>query len=179
LGGAGFASQRTTSEGRSWDLSKFDGLVLDVARSDSKRYTLTIKDQLLPKSPNGREQSTISWEFDFTADSEGEQVFIKWEDLKATYRGKEKKDAKRLDLTSIKRLSLMMRSFFGTQEGDFSLSVSSISAIKTSDSAIYQEQYHDNSGGEKECIHSIPIKKSSRKYSRQSWLSWLYSCVVS
>lgn len=34
-----------------------------------------------------------------------------------------------MDLKHIKRMSIMMRSYFGAQEGDFSLSIRSISAI--------------------------------------------------
>lgn len=111
LGGAGFASQRTTGEGRNWDLSKYDGMVLDIEKADGKQYTLILKGELLPKSPNGREQSTISWEYDFKADKEGEKVYVQWEEFKATYRGREKKDAKPLDLKHVKRISLMMRRY--------------------------------------------------------------------
>ncbi|KAF4627062.1 hypothetical protein G7Y89_g11099 [Cudoniella acicularis] len=87
LGGAGFASQRTT---------------------DGKRYTLTVKDKLLPKRWDGRDQSTVSWKFDFEG-KEG-KVLVPWEELKATYRGREKKDAEPLDLKGVMRISLMMRS---------------------------------------------------------------------
>jgi hypothetical protein len=109
LGGAGFASQRTIDEDRSWNLSKYDGLLLDIAKSDGKKYTLTLKDTLLPKSPNGREQSTVSWEYDFNGDKEGSKVFVKWDNFAPTYRGREQKDAKPLDLKNVKRISLMMR----------------------------------------------------------------------
>lgn len=34
LGGAGFASQRTTGENRAWDLSGYAGISLDVAAAD-------------------------------------------------------------------------------------------------------------------------------------------------
>lgn len=138
----------------------------------AKRYTFTIKDKLLPKDPDtGREQSTISYEYDFVVDAKkseclhnGTKIFIPWSELKATYRGKEKKDAPKLDLRAIKRFSLLMRrcvekfgpvklqpspshnfsalcsakcsimtdlvtSFFGDQEGPFSISVRSISAV--------------------------------------------------
>lgn len=64
LSGAGFASQHTTGEDRSWDLSKYDGIELNIDKSDEKVYTLILKDELLPKRPNGREQSTVSFEYD-------------------------------------------------------------------------------------------------------------------
>jgi hypothetical protein len=38
LGGAGFASQRTTGEDRCWDLSAFAGIVLDIAEADGKSF---------------------------------------------------------------------------------------------------------------------------------------------
>jgi len=131
LGGAGFASQRTTGEDKEWDLSDYEGIIIAIKKSDMKRYTLILKDDLLPKSPNGREQSTVSWEYDFGG-ADSKKVFIKWDEFKPTYRGREKKDAKPLDLKHVKRFSLMMRSFFDTQNGDFSLTVTSISAFKKS-----------------------------------------------
>lgn len=36
LGGAGFASQRTTDEEREWDLERYAGVVIDVAEADGK-----------------------------------------------------------------------------------------------------------------------------------------------
>ncbi|KAF2495960.1 CIA30-domain-containing protein [Lophium mytilinum] len=142
LGGAGFASQRTTGDDALWDLSDYDGIQLkiDTSKADSKRYTFIIKDELLPKNTeNGREQSTISWEYDFSIDPKDSAsdhnllLFIPWDSLKPTFRGKEKKDALPLDRKIIKRFSFMMRSFFGDQEGHFSLSIRSVKAIKSPD----------------------------------------------
>ncbi|PVH87167.1 CIA30-domain-containing protein [Cadophora sp. DSE1049] len=176
LGGAGFASQRTTGEDRSWDLSKYEGLVLDIAKSDEKQYTLTLKDELLPKSSNGREQSTISWEYDFKVDSAGGKVYIYWDDFNATYRGREKKDAKPLDLKHIKRISFMMRSFFGSQEGAFSLSITSVSAFSKHD-RMQVEQYRDDP---QQNTMSPSKHGVTDKSEEQSWFGWLFgSCVVS
>lgn len=110
LGGAGFASQRTTGV-LALDLSGFDGLLLDLAGGDGKKYTLTLKDEVLPRRDDGREQSSISWEFDFTCPRQGGEVVIEWTDFKPTYRGKPKEDAKPLDRGDIKRLSIMMRRY--------------------------------------------------------------------
>ena len=72
-----------------------------------------------------------------------------WSSLKPTYRGKEKNDAKKVDLKNVKRFSIMSRrsakssfdrvhvlttwqSFFGDQEGDFSLTINSIKAVSQS-----------------------------------------------
>lgn len=110
LGGAGFASQRTVGEDQVWDLSAYDGILLDVARVDGKRYTLTLKDELLPRRGDGREQSTVSWEYDFEAKAgEGTRVWVPWAELRATYRGKEKEGVQPLDTKGVKRFSLMMR----------------------------------------------------------------------
>ncbi|KAG4439804.1 hypothetical protein IFR05_004702 [Cadophora sp. M221] len=172
LGGAGFASQRTTGDDRSWDFSKYQGLVLDIAKSDEKQYTLTLKDELLPKSSDGREQSTISWEYDFKVDSDGGKVYIHWDDFNATYRGREEKDAKPLDLKHVKRISFMMRSFFGTQEGDFSLSINSMSAFSKHDK-VQNEQCSD---GPKEKA----ISQSTKDNEEQGRCGWMLgSCVVS
>ena len=121
LGGAGFASQRTTREDRVWDLSGFDGieLTLNVKHSDEKRYTFILKDELLPPEHDiGCDQSTISWEYGFVVCAQETPVshhstiiFIPWDSFTATYRGKEREDAKELDLTSIKRFSIMMRRY--------------------------------------------------------------------
>jgi hypothetical protein len=36
LGGAGFASQKTTGDDRNWDLSEYDAIALDVEETDCK-----------------------------------------------------------------------------------------------------------------------------------------------
>ncbi|KAJ6257423.1 hypothetical protein Dda_8313 [Drechslerella dactyloides] len=67
LGGAGFASQRTTSAaGGPWDLSMTSGLRIGIEDTDERIYTLVAKDVILPKRPDGREQSTLSYEFSFS-----------------------------------------------------------------------------------------------------------------
>lgn len=71
----------------------------------------------MPRSDNGREQATISYEYDFDTSSSvanaGKRTteFVAWSDFKPTYRGKEKKDAKALDPANIKRISIMMRRY--------------------------------------------------------------------
>jgi len=131
LGGAGFASQRTTGDTRVWDLSGYDGLHIQLGKHDGKKYTLTLKDHLV--MTDGREQSTISYEYVLNTASENGLLFVPWHAFKPTYRGKEKKDAKPLNTKNVKRWSLMMRSFFGSQQGDFSLEIKSVRAVKQSD----------------------------------------------
>ncbi|KAI0184836.1 complex I intermediate-associated protein 30-domain-containing protein [Xylaria flabelliformis] len=133
LGGAGFASERSPDP-QHWDLSSFQGLHLAIGKGDGKKYTLIVKDEILPKRPDGREQSTVSWEYDFLGT--GTELDIPWQDLTPTYRGKPKLDAKPLDLGNIKRISIMMRSFFGEQEGPFDLEVQHIAAVLQPDPKI-------------------------------------------
>jgi Complex I intermediate-associated protein 30 (CIA30) len=97
-----------------WDLSSYEGVTLILGEADKKKYTLILKDEILPPSKNGREQSTISYEYDFNFEegatvNDAVTIFIPWNHLKATYRGKEKKDAPKLDVKYIKRFSIMMR----------------------------------------------------------------------
>ena len=84
----------------------------------AKRYTLTLKDELLPPDPDtGREQSTVSYEYDFVArvgrgrmkHPRVTRIRVPWANFTATYRGKEKRDAPPLDRRRVRRLSLMMR----------------------------------------------------------------------
>lgn len=81
-----------------------------------KRYTFILKDELLPRNPdNGRDQATISWEYDFKPCfgesnlEKGGLVFVPWSGLKPTYRGKEKEHTEPINLKTIKRMSVMMR----------------------------------------------------------------------
>jgi hypothetical protein len=110
LGGAGFASQRTRGGDRTWNLSAYDGIELVIDSADDKLYTLTLKDEILPKRSDDREQSTVSWEFDFRAEGR-RTIFVKWSHFRATYRGKNKDDAEPLDLKNIKRFGIMIRRY--------------------------------------------------------------------
>ncbi|VUC27493.1 unnamed protein product [Clonostachys rosea] len=145
LGGAGFASQRTRGTLHQ-DLSEYDGLLITVTGGDSKRYAVTLKDEIPGRRDDGRDLSGVSWEADFALSSGGEgtnessyvnqqtststtasvtddrQVYLPWGQFKATYRGRPKPDAEPLDLTDIKRFGIMMRS----------ISISAIAATRSS-----------------------------------------------
>ncbi|KAI0010368.1 NADH:ubiquinone oxidoreductase complex I intermediate-associated protein 30 [Xylariaceae sp. FL0662B] len=137
LGGAGFASQRSRDP-RSWDVSGCRGLCLkfkdDGGGGDGKKYTLVLKDEVLPRRPDGRERGTVSWEYDFASrDAGAEPLFIPWKDFKPMYRGKPKPDARPLNVGDIRRVGIMMRSFFGQQEGPFRLEIQYIAAVESGD----------------------------------------------
>jgi Complex I intermediate-associated protein 30 (CIA30) len=68
-----------------------------------------LKDEILPQRPDGREQSSVSWEADFRPAKEGEMVLLGWRDFKATYRGREVEDVEPLRRGDVKRVSVMMR----------------------------------------------------------------------
>ena len=80
-------------------------------------YTLIVKDEVPEeedKREDGREKAGVNWEYEFRAGKNGENekgmvVDISWKEFKATFRGKEKKDAKALKSGEIRRFSLMMR----------------------------------------------------------------------
>ncbi|KAL8671302.1 MAG: hypothetical protein Q9168_004204 [Polycauliona sp. 1 TL-2023] len=152
LGGAGFASQFQSAapdnEGSEsahdsvWDLSAYEGIELDVGAGDGKVYTFILKDEASQEQrDDGREKAGISWEADFRAsggseadagadEPVGKKIWVPWSELKPTYRGKKKEDAGEFKPGEVRRVGLMMRSFFGTQQGDFKLELRSITARK-------------------------------------------------
>ncbi|KAK0708316.1 complex I intermediate-associated protein 30-domain-containing protein [Lasiosphaeris hirsuta] len=129
---AAFASHRTIDSYSAPDLSGYDALVLDVPRSDGKKYTLVLKDLVGTKRPDGRETSTLSWEHDFHCPGHrgSGRVVLHFSDFQPFYRGKRMPEAGELDRGNIRRITIMMRSFFGEQEGDFALALLSITAYR-------------------------------------------------
>lgn len=128
LGGAGFASQRTTTTRHVWDLTSYNGIELDLGVGDAKKYTLNIKTCIPEKMQNGRDASTVEYAFSFVAPVHPTRIFASWAEFKPFYRGKPKPDAEPLNVADIRRWSLMMRSFFEEQSGPFSLTIKSIKA---------------------------------------------------
>lgn len=112
LGGAGFASQRTAGA-LHLDLSAYAGLrlALPAQQGDGRRYVVALKDELPGKRDDGRERSGVSWEAEFVNAGGGgaTDVVLPWASFRATYRGRDKPDAKPLDRSDIQRIGLMMR----------------------------------------------------------------------
>lgn len=48
-------------------MTEYKSFVLDIPKSDGKKYTLVLKDTVLEKRPDGRETSSVNWEHDFTS----------------------------------------------------------------------------------------------------------------
>lgn len=96
-----------------------------MGKGDGKIYTLILKDEeAAGKREDGREKAGINWEVDFKVGEEedgGEEggekegggdvtrIWVPWKELKATFRGKEKKDAGELKKGEVRRIGLMMR----------------------------------------------------------------------
>ncbi|KAL0936302.1 cia30 family protein [Colletotrichum truncatum] len=135
LGGSGFASQRTVDDWPSIDISAYDTITLEIPFSDGKRYSFNLKDTV-PPPVNGVEQSGVSWERDFQiaavnhTDGQVEKVVMPIADFVPTFRGRVQNDTAPLDLKSIKRVNIMIRSFFAEQAGDFQLHIKSVIASK-------------------------------------------------
>ncbi|TDZ33641.1 Uncharacterized protein C8035_v010694 [Colletotrichum spinosum] len=135
LGGAGFASQRTVDDWPALDISAYDTITLEIPFSDGKKYTVNLKDTV-PPPVDGVEQSGVSWEYDFQIPAvnhttgEVEKVVAPVSEFVPTYRGRVQNDTAPLDLTSIKRVNFMIRSFFAEQDGEFQLHIKSVIASK-------------------------------------------------
>ncbi|KAM0794600.1 complex I intermediate-associated protein 30-domain-containing protein [Usnea florida] len=144
------AGEGGEEEERSWDLSAYDGVEVLVGGEEGgdgggKVYTLILKDEAgAGKREDGRERAGVSWEVDFRVgggeEGRGERdgggggeasaVWAPWGEFKATYRGKEMEGAGELRTGEVRRIGFMMRSYFGKQEGEFSLVLRSICARK-------------------------------------------------
>jgi hypothetical protein len=151
---------------------------LEVGKDDGKRYTFVLKDEILPLMDDGREQSTISYENDFSA-AGNYSVFVPWSELKPTYRGKEKDDAPPLNTKSVKRWSFMMRSFFGSQEGDFSVEIKSVKAVSRPEDpeAGFTSEKSDYSAVEVSCLSCINGYIADVQQKKELW-SWKSSRLV-
>lgn len=111
-------------------------------RAPVSSYTLNLYTTEQKRRPDGRAESRLSYEWNFqpgkhhtsqpTSSSDGhiDIVRSKWSGFKATYRGRPQPDAPELRPEEIKAWSLMARSDFGEQSGEFSLEVDSLWATK-------------------------------------------------
>lgn len=167
LGGAGFASQKTAHTTRHWDFSDTTGIVLDILKADGKRtiqlhvdegkrYTLTISNEIADKRPDGRDASTLLYEYSFDTSNGRHGRYVEWNEFQPMYRGKPQKDAAPLNPADIRRWSFMIRSFFDQQHGEFSLSIRSVSA--------YQQEEKIAVSGES----SVGVEKAS-DVKNESW----------
>ncbi len=136
--------ERIRSGGAPWDLTAFAGLEIRLGKGDGKLYTLILKDaETSGRGSTGREEAGFNWEAEFRANNglkeedqkndagqekKEQAVWLSWEDFKPIFRGRESDRGEKLDRSNIATIGIMMRSYFGTQEGDFRLELQSIAA---------------------------------------------------
>lgn len=110
LGGAGFASQSTSFKPTlSLSPHDFTGLALTLSvpshipHGHPSAFVLTLKNDIPGRREDGRRESVLSYELAFDLrDIAGEkdrqvEIVAGWNDFKATYRGKEDKEAEPLN----------------------------------------------------------------------------------
>lgn len=150
LGGAGFASQRYRFGPTPLHLPplEYKGISIKVHpdtqfsnKHTANTFTLVLKNTLSTKPPSKPktppqpepDPASLSYEASFTV-TESETVHLEFKDFKATYRGREvKKDDPRFrpfHSEKIYEISLMCRSDFGGQKGDFGVIVESIRGLR-------------------------------------------------
>lgn len=166
LGGAGFASQcHAFEQGLRLPQDEYAGLAITFSAPSAKQpaphhpastekpkpvkpyeYTLTLKTSTPSLRPDGRRESTISYEHTFplpTNTTASSRLVIPWHAFEATYRGRPlpatdptyipldpgstTRDGKARG--GIAEMSIMCRSAFGRQEGEFDLRVIRIEAV--------------------------------------------------
>jgi hypothetical protein len=106
LGGAGFASQRTSSE-LDLDLSAYDGIELVLGSSDGKKYTFVLKD-------DDGEANSINWQVDFQVssfDSGEKTVNFSWWEFNPIFKGKEAEGVEDFKKHDVKRMGFMFRRY--------------------------------------------------------------------
>nr|ODN93267.1 hypothetical protein L203_00538 [Cryptococcus depauperatus CBS 7841] len=157
LGGAGFASQvfRYSPHPVHFPRTKYAGIVisampdpLNFCKDTNQPSEFTVVIKTSPTSPilhhlktsGSPRAAQLVYESRFIlnkGDKTGmipseENFYLPWNDFKATYRGREINPEEPrwapLDTSSIYEVSLMCRSNFGKQEGDFGLIITGISA---------------------------------------------------
>lgn len=121
------------------DIILFGEAEADIEKADGPRdFVLSLKTDQPEKRPDGRIESRITYEYRFSkpskpsliAQASTTKLFAPWSAFEPTYRGRPADNAPELDLTHLTELSLMCRSNFGKQSGDFSLVLGQISLRK-------------------------------------------------
>jgi hypothetical protein len=95
-----------------------------------------LSNEIAEKRPDGRDASTLLYEYSFDTTESRMRKHIKWNEFVPMYRGKPKDDAAELNAAGIRRWSFMIRSFFDQQHGEFSMSIRSVCAYQEKDKTI-------------------------------------------
>ncbi|KIY52317.1 NADH:ubiquinone oxidoreductase complex I intermediate-associated protein 30, partial [Fistulina hepatica ATCC 64428] len=134
-GGAGFASQSYMKPIHAPELH-YCGILLLVKHDVSapeREFHLVLKTTLPRRRPDGWRESNITYERSFSPPHEGKSMHIvfPWDCFYPSYRGSPAPDAPPLDPAEIKELTIMCRSGFGKQHGDFSLFICKVGLVTT------------------------------------------------
>ena len=116
-----------------WDLHAYDGLEIEWTEGDGKTYTLVLKDELEEEDRgdgSGRTKSGVVWEAEIKMEREGGRAWVPWGGFRPTYRGRKWEGGGELKVREIKRVGVMMRSFFGEQEGGFRVVLRGVCAVR-------------------------------------------------
>lgn len=149
LGGAGFASQRYEEGFPTYlDSKVYSGLEVRVRQPASSMgvgvekvpgggqhavtsYVLNLYTSMPTKRPDGRNESSTTYEYviDLSSPSSSSSLVSldpTWQDFKPFYRGRPQPSAPPLQPEQVKMWSIMARSDFAQQSGEFELVVDSI-----------------------------------------------------
>ncbi|KAG8792929.1 hypothetical protein FRC12_004445 [Ceratobasidium sp. 428] len=134
LGGAGFASQRYQFPGGPLHVPspEYAGMRIELdpttcSHHTPKEFTFILATTPITRRPDGRANSRTNWEATFT--NSQSSFDLPFDAFKATYRGRPVEPAPVLDTTNVFDVSVMCRSGFGAQAGEFELGILSIEAI--------------------------------------------------
>ncbi|WWC58402.1 uncharacterized protein I303_100942 [Kwoniella dejecticola CBS 10117] len=157
LGGAGFASQAYRYGPSPLKLPQlsYSGISLHYQSDPQTKYTCSTPTDFTfilkttptanipkhPKTPGPPREAQLTYEATFSLPhsssismTEHHEAKFKWKDFKATYRGRHVPEGDEkwvpLDPALIYELSIMCRSDFGKQHGDFGVVITAIEAIK-------------------------------------------------
>lgn len=178
LGGAGFASQ-SYRHAVPLSADEYEGMSLvyqpnvQPGVNEPTCFTFILKSALAGTRPDGRRESTTSYEYTFDARSATTEkdisvnglvsLNIPFREFKATYRGRPQPDAKSLNPAEIKEISIMCRSDFGKQSGHYELIVQSIGAVRSLQGS---KKYTHEEGPE--MTHANPPDRDSDGRSEQN-----------
>lgn len=99
-----------------------------------RTFTLQLHTQPEEHRPDGRRKSAVVYEWDFAPVPDGRTLTASWSAFRPTFRGRPI-EAPPLDPSKVTQWSLMARSLFGAQTGEFALPIESLAAVRAEGSA--------------------------------------------
>jgi len=103
---------------------------------------LTVSNETAEKRLDGRDSSTVLYEYSFDTVKGSMRRYIEWKEFKPMCRVKPKDHAPELDIEKIRRRSFMIRSFFDQQHGDFRVSIECVFAYQGKQDSEEDEDFY-------------------------------------